>query len=249
MPSRRAVPHARPLFMHAYPGMHPAVRILGVILYIACVAQGGWPVLMAGGALVAAALARLGPPGLRRFAAMAARLKWFFLSIVLVFGWFTPGLPLAPGLGPLSPSVTGVLQGLERTLVLLLAVGAVVWLLQGTSRERLVQGLLWLTRPLARLAFPRERFAVRLVLTLEALPQVRLLAAEAATSGAQAGGPRQRLRRLGDRAADLFHRVLQAAEEAPLDPIRLPSEAPPAPRHWLALALVILPLALLALAG
>ncbi|MBK1692086.1 CbiQ family ECF transporter T component [Ectothiorhodospira mobilis] len=229
--------------------MHPAVRILGVILYIACVAQGGWPVLTAGGALVAAGLARLGSPGLRRFAAMAARLKWFFLSIVLVFGWFTPGLPLAPGLGPLSPSVTGLLQGLERALVLLLALGAVVWLLQGTCRERLVQGLLWLTRPLARLSFPRERFAVRLVLTLEALPRVRLLAAEAAGMGGAAQGPRERLRRLGDRAATLFSRVLQAAEEAPLEPIRLPPEVPPAPRHWLVLAGVILPLAVLALAG
>lgn len=230
--------------------MHPAVQILGVILFIACVAQGGWPVLTAGGALVAAALARLGGGGVRRFVAMALRLKWFFLSIVLVFGWFTPGLSLAPALGLLSPSVTGVLQGLERALVLLLAVGAVVWLLEGTSRERLVQGLLWLTRPLARLAFPRERFAVRLVLTLEALPQVRLLAAEAAAGGAQqAGGPRLRLRRLGDRAADLFIRVQEAAEQAPLEPIHLPPEASPAPRHWLALAGVILPLALLALAG
>ncbi|MFP4080512.1 MAG: CbiQ family ECF transporter T component [Ectothiorhodospira sp.] len=230
--------------------MHPAVKILGVILYIACVAQGGWPVLAAGGGLVAVALVRSGRDGWGRFSSMALRLKWLFLSIVLIFGWFTPGLSLFPVLGPFSPSIQGLTQGLERALVLLLAVGAVVWLLAGTPRERMVQGLLWLTHPLCLLGFPRERFAVRLVLTLEALPRVQRLAGEDAAAAPRGPmGLRARLGRLGDRAATLFSDVLQAADAAPLEPIHLPAPAPPETRHWLALAGVILPLVLLALVG
>ncbi|MCG5500596.1 hypothetical protein LQ952_07200 [Ectothiorhodospira sp. B14B] len=199
-----------------------------------------------GGGLAAGALAATGPAGVGRFLEMSRRLKWFFLSIILIFGWFTPGTPLLEWAGAWSPAREGLVMGLQRTLVLVLAVAAVVWLLQVTSRESLVKGLLWLTRPLAPLGLPRERFAVRLVLTLEALPQVRILVAagrpERPPEGAMA-----RLQGLGRRATGLFSEVLEQAEKAPLEPIHLDPAPPPGLRQWLLLCLILLPLLLAAL--
>ncbi|MBK1673823.1 hypothetical protein CKO35_11000 [Ectothiorhodospira shaposhnikovii] len=226
--------------------MHPALKILGVILFILCVAQAGWIVLGVGGGLAVAALAATGPAGVSQFWNMSRRLKWFFLSIILVFGWFTPGAPLLDWAGSWSPAREGLMMGLQRTLVLVLAVAAVVWLLQATSRESLVRGLLWLTRPLAPLGLPRERFAVRLVLTLEALPQVRILAA-AGRPGFLPEGRMARLRGLGHRATGLFREVLEQAEKAPLEPIRLDPLPPPGLLQWLVLCLILLPLILAAL--
>lgn len=227
--------------------MHPAIKILGVILFILCVAR-AVPAVLAGGCVwVALGLWYLGGQGIDRFVTMVGRLKWFFVSIILVFGWFTPGTPLLPLAGELLPSREGLVLGLQRSLVLVLAVGAVVWLLKTTRRDELVKGLLWLTRPLALLGFPRERFAVRLVLTLEALPHVGLLAREARVS--VQGAPRSlgaRLQGLGERAAGLFQGVLNQAHQAPLEPIHLTPMAAPGWRDWLGLALVILPLVLLA---
>lgn len=226
--------------------MHPALKILGVVLFILCVAQAGWAVLAVGGLLAAVALAATGAEGVGRFLAMSRRLKWFFLSIILIFGWFTPGTPLLEWMGAWSPGREGLVMGLQRTLVLVLAVAAVVWLLHVTSRESLVKGLLWLTRPLAPLGLPRERFAVRLVLTLEALPQVRILAAAGRPDTAPQG-LKARLQGLGQRATGLFREVLEQAEKAPLEPIRLDPVPPPGPGQWLLLCLILLPLLLAAL--
>ncbi|ANB02626.1 CbiQ family ECF transporter T component [Ectothiorhodospira sp. BSL-9] len=227
--------------------MHPATKILGVILFILCVARAN-PAVLAGGCFwVALGLWHVGRQGIDRFLTMVARLKWFFLSIILVFGWFTPGTPLLALAPEWSPSREGLVLGLQRSLVLVLAVGAVVWLLETTRRDDLVKGLLWLTRPLAILGFPRERFAVRLVLTLEALPRVGLLAREARDHASEAPrGLGERLQGLGERAAGLFQSVLNQAQQAPLEPIHLAPLAAPGWRDWLGVALVILPLMALA---
>ncbi|MCG5495306.1 energy-coupling factor transporter transmembrane protein EcfT [Ectothiorhodospira variabilis] len=227
--------------------MHPATKILGVILFILCVARANPAVIAGGCCWVALGLWHVGREGVDRFLTMVGRLKWFFLSIILVFGWFTPGTPLLALAPELSPSREGLLLGLQRSLVLVLAVGAVVWLLETTRRDDLVKGLLWLTRPLAILGFPRERFAVRLVLTLEALPRVGLLAREARDRPREAPrGVAERLQGLGERAAGLFQGVLHQAQQAPLEPIHLAPVAAPGWRDWLGMALVILPLMALA---
>ncbi|AHK78787.1 hypothetical protein M911_05945 [Ectothiorhodospira haloalkaliphila] len=227
--------------------MHPATKILGVILFILCVARANPAVIAGGCCWVALGLWHVGREGVDRFLTMVGRLKWFFLSIILVFGWFTPGTPLLALAPELSPSREGLLLGLQRSLVLVLAVGAVVWLLETTRRDDLVKGLLWLTRPLAILGFPRERFAVRLVLTLEALPRVGLLAREARDHANEAPrGLGKRLQALGERAAGLFQGVLNQAQQAPLEPIHLAPMAAPGWRDWLGVALIILPLMALA---
>lgn len=217
--------------------MHPALRILGVMLFIACLAQTGWPVLLLGAVFIVLGLSFLGSPAWRRFGQMARRLVWFYLSIFAIFGWFTPGELLWPALGLLSPTAMGLLAGVQHTLLIVLSLGAVIWLLQTTTQDTLVRGLLWLTQPLQAVGFPAQRFAVRLVLTLDAAPQVHQLATQLVRHGH--GGPLER-------SAQLLDTILAHARQAPLTCLTVSPLARPRMRDWLKLGTLIMPMAWLA---
>ncbi|OOG22334.1 hypothetical protein B1C78_15270 [Thioalkalivibrio denitrificans] len=221
--------------------MHPALRILGVILFIPLVARGGILAGVVAALGVTVLLSGLGREAWRRCYELNRRLRWLFLSIVLLYGWFTPGRELLPAAGVLSPSLEGLIEGLARAAVLVIVVGAVVWLLSRSSREELVAGLLWLTAPLARVGFPSERFAVRLALTLDTVPRLQPMVSEAraATGGAaQASWP--------GRASALLQRVIERAREAPLSPLEIHIPGRPPWRQWLLLCAWLLPLLILA---
>jgi energy-coupling factor transport system permease protein len=217
--------------------MHPSLRILAVMIFIPLVAHGGWLVAMVGASGVALLLSGTGRTGWARFLGMNRRLRWFYVSIVLLFGWFTPGRELLPITGFLSPTTEGLLAGAGRVTVLAMVVGAVVWLLERSSRHDLIAGLLWLTRPLAWLGFPRERFAVRLTLVLETVPQVQPMVSEA-RQVEQAQGAQD----WANRARGLFERIVDKAESASCESIEVDPGRPPGLRDWCALALLFSPL-------
>ena len=222
--------------------MHPALRILGVILFIPLVARGGILSGVVAALGVTVLLSGLGREAWRRCYELNRRLRWLFLSIILLYGWFTPGRELLPVAGMFSPSLEGLLEGLVRAAVLVIVVGAVVWLLTRSTREELVAGLLWLTAPLARAGFPSERFAVRLALTLETVPRLQPMVAEARAATGDAGHaswPGQ--------ASALLERVVERAREAPLSPLEIRMPGRPPWRHWLILCVWLSPLLVLAL--
>jgi energy-coupling factor transport system permease protein len=115
-----------------------------------------------------------------------------------------------PEFGSLSPTQEGLWLGLLRVTALCGIVAAVYLLLATTARGELVAGLLWFGRPLRRIGIDDRRFAVRLVLALEAVPQVQDLARDAL---AESGGG-SRLQRLGGAAAQVLQASLAHAEQA-----------------------------------
>jgi hypothetical protein len=222
--------------------MHPALRILALILFIPLVAHGGLLTGIAGALGVAVLLLGVGAAGWRHWLAMNRRLRWFYVSILVLFGWFTPGAELLPALGALSPSREGLLLGGGRVMVLAIVVGAVVWLLARSPREEIVAGLLWLTAPFGRVGFPRERFAVRLALTLETVPRLQPLVAEAGKTGSGEGWSHW-----AGRARGLLDRVIRSAEAAPRKPIEVPAASSPPWHQWLVLVACLSPLFALSL--
>lgn len=222
--------------------MHPALRILGLILFIPMLVHGGLLAGVAGACGVAGLLTSTGRTGWLRWLSMNRRLRWFYISIIVLFGWFTPGKALVPEAASLSPTTEGLLLGLGRVVVLAVVVGAVVWLLERSRREELVSGLLWLTGPFAGLGFPRERFAVRLALTLETVPRLQPLLAEVRQAPPQAGRTAW-----AGRARALLERVIREAGDAPCGPMEIRLPAPPRLLDWLILCLWLAPLAGLAL--
>lgn len=221
--------------------MAPPVRILSLLIFAGALASARPGVLVAGGLLLALAgialRSRAPDFDARLLFGMMRRIRWLLLAILVLYGWFTPGTPLLPSLGDWSPVREGLVHGLLRAGALLAIVTAVYLLLASTPRGALVSGLLWYGMPLRRLGVDDRRFAVRLVLALEAVPQVQTLARAALDDA----GESSRLQRIGLAAGRVLQATLTRAEAGADTPIDVPDPQPVPLTQWL------LPLALGAL--
>lgn len=212
--------------------LSPSVRILSLLVLAAGLASGQPRMLAAGGVVLlltgAVALMQQRDFEWSSLLGMLRRVRWLLLAMLILYGWFTPGDPLLPSLGDWSPSLTGVRLGLLRVVALAAIVVAVYLLLITTPRGDLVGGLLWFGRPLRRLGIDDRRFAVRLVLALEAVPQVQGLARAALETDAGTS----RMQRLGQSASRVLQAVLEQAE-AQQGTIQVPDSRPVPGWQWL----------------
>ncbi len=163
---------------------------------------------------------------------MLWRMRWLFLSIVLVYLWAAP-LPDSRLI------IIALADGLLQAARLALLVAAVVLLLQTTPRPSLVSSLYWLTAPLARLGFDRGHFALRVVLVLERVTEVQALATESRERRFQGG----RFDRIAAMASELFATVVERAGREPLQELSLEIDRLPPLWQW------GIPLALVAVVG
>ena len=93
-------------------------------------------------------------------------MRWLFLSILVIYAFGTPGelIPRFPV--NFAPTFEGVQLGLLQIEKLLIALAALSILLASSSKEQLMLGLYMLLRPLKYLGLNIEKFAARLLLTL-----------------------------------------------------------------------------------
>lgn len=147
-------------------GLHPATRFfLWVCLTVAQLSLATIPLLLVGLAAIVFACTSAG--------SLSRRILWrsriLLLTIVLVLPWATPGVYAVGFMGMLSPTREGfgaVLAQLLHSGIVLIGLG---WALCGLDANARTAGLIFWLRPLAKTGFPVERFAVRLVLTLQIL--------------------------------------------------------------------------------
>ncbi len=92
------------------------------------------------------------------------RSRWLLLTMLVMFGWLTPGTPVA-----LIPGATqeGLLLAADCIARLSVALATLALLLKGLDPPRLVVGMRALLAPIELLGFSRDRIAVRLALTLQ----------------------------------------------------------------------------------
>lgn len=208
--------------------LHPVIRLLLLAVLAAGLAPAAPPDLLLVAAVLSASYLLLGFHRWGPMLRMLARLRVFYLSIAVVYLWFTPGEALLPALEPWSPTLEGLILGLRRVAALVLLVAAVQLLLETTAREELVAGVVWWARPLVLLGLDPNRLALRMVLALETVPRLRETIAR--RSAPAAGG---RLRRLAGYAADAFAGVLEEAEQVACPVVEVPLLGRPALLQWL----------------
>lgn len=105
--------------------------------------------------------------GSAQFLGLLRRTRWIAFSLLLIYAYATPGTALWSPLGSISPTREGLLDGALQLGRLLCALSGLAVLLTSLSLERLIGGLYSLAYPLRFIGLSRERFAVRLALTLE----------------------------------------------------------------------------------
>ena len=169
--------------------------------------------------------------------AWLVRLRWFFLSIILTYGWFTPGAPLLAQLASVSPTWEGLTAGLLRSAALIVILGLVHWLACATSRVQMIGALYWLARPLARVGLDPKVLALRLALVLEFIPDMQTRLGQ--SSAAPVIQSASRVERLADRAAAILTAVLDEPEQPQDKTLNIRLEPAPAMQEWLGLAALL----------
>lgn len=219
--------------------MHPLIRVVCFLVFSACLAFGGAAELAGGGVMLAGAYAASSPRLFLPAVTMIYRMRWFLLSLFIVYGWFTPGQPLVGSEGArfaeLWPTREGAQAGLLRAALLMAIVAGANLLLRTTSRDELLVAVYGLARPLAWCGISRERIAVRMVLVIEALDPVRRIVTERL---AAVGGGLPDLRTTGRFASGVMQRVVQEAEAVSGGTVHLAVAGAPPPLQWLCPAML-----------
>ncbi len=214
--------------------LHPVIRILGFVVFTLSLASGGAGQLFAGAVLLAAMFVYADAGSWSAAWRMLRRMRWLFLSLAVVYFWFTPGTPVlhaAPALAVWLPSVEGLLHGALRIGALALMVLAASLLLRLTPRDDLFAALHWLAAPLRVVGVARERLAARIALSLAAVAEVQTLLHDALAE-ARALQSSSSWTRIGATSTAVFRRVLAAAEAAPCVTLDLPAKAAPPLWQW-----------------
>ncbi len=94
------------------------------------------------------------------------RLKWFFLVMMIIFAFNTPGEHVVVPAMPISPTYEGLLAACTQALRIALMLAALSLILTANSRQHLISGFYFLFSPLRYVGLDVERFAARLWLTL-----------------------------------------------------------------------------------
>ena len=142
---------------------HPAAQIVTWCLLVAILQLLNLEILLASaGIILLPAMLASG----RKLMQLLRRTRWIMLSLLLVYGYSTPGRPLWETIGIFSPSREGLLDGVVQLARLLSALAALAILLDRLHRQQLIGGLYTLLAPLKLIGMSRERVAVRLALTM-----------------------------------------------------------------------------------
>ena len=227
--------------------MHPVIRIVTFLVFTLFVAFGGYPQLLFGlAALVLFYLRAQSTSSLWSSSwQMLKRMRWLFLSMLIIYFWFTPGQAVIDILADYSPTWQGMQMAGYRIGSLIVIVMAVNIVIKSTPTDLITSGLLWLLTPLRFVGLPHERLAVRVVLTFNMISEIQyeydLLKRtkhpnERNTPERQkfSGGEFvQRLDRLGEIGANLFTNVTLKAQQTQQRRIELPAQSAPPFVQWI----------------
>ena len=94
------------------------------------------------------------------------RFKWFFLVMIVIFAFNTPGEHIAVWPFEISPTYEGLKAGSTQLLRIVVMLAGLSLVLTLNTKQQLISGFYFLFLPLKYLGVKVERFAARLWLTL-----------------------------------------------------------------------------------
>lgn len=122
------------------------------------------PVLIYIAAMLALALCRMKS---NQFLRSIKRLKWFFLVLIIIFAFNTPGEHVQTSSTSINLTYEGLLAGLTQALKIMVMLAALSLVIACNTRQQLISGFYFIFSPLNYLGLEVERFAARLWLTLQ----------------------------------------------------------------------------------
>jgi len=226
--------------------IHPVIRIVSFLVLAAFVAFGGFYQILAGFAVVLSVLLFRRLQSLELSLRIIMRMRWLFLSILVIYFWFTPGKPILSIAQHAMPTIQGVQMGVMRVLSLILIILALNFFVSAITRNRLVEAIIWLLNPLSRIGFDCRGLAIRIALVLELVPRVQQIVLDVRqnydnkTSSSPDNGRLKWYQNLASRIAiisqlveRLFERVVEEALKMPSETISFTIISRPPMLQWL----------------
>lgn len=172
-----------------------------------------------------------GGDNLRSALAMLKRMRWFLLSILIVYSWFTPGDPIIQWtvLTAWLPTHEGLLGGMQRVFALAMVIASVSLLLHSLSRAELLGAIWLLARPLQIIGVKPETIALRMTLVIDAMSEVQTLMSHHLPEKRKV--PRK-LDMVGKLSAGLLNAVIARAQQAAQREVVLPQVGWPPLLQW-----------------
>jgi len=150
--------------------IHPVIRIICFLVFVTCLSRANAGQLFSGLALFSLLYFYSPIDFLPRAFAMLLRLRWFFLSILVLYIWMTPDTSLLnDSFSVFSFIPVGITSGLGRIFSLVLIVLAVSYLLASLEQDQLIAAIYWLVAPLAYVGLEREKMVLRLAMGMDAV--------------------------------------------------------------------------------
>jgi len=143
--------------------MHPLVKILYFILALLLISVADNIMLLV--LLISFCIAITGLR-VNAFFLAVRRMRWLFLSILMIYAFGTPGELVPQFPVDFAPSYEGLQLGMLQIEKLLIALAALSLLLTNSPKEQMMLGLYMLLIPFKFIGLNIERFSARLMLTL-----------------------------------------------------------------------------------
>lgn len=218
---------------------HPVTVITSFLVTVVALAFPYLSTLLFAAVLLAVAYAHCGWGRLRSAVVMVKRMRWFLISIMVIYCWLTPGDTIVEvrSLSSWLPTWQGVVDGTGRVVALLLVITSVNLLLRILSRDELLTAIVYLARPLRIVGVQPEVVALRITLVIDAVGDVqRVVASHLPEKGAIPFRPAT----IGVLAAQVFDAVLQQSEKRVQEQVELPEFSHPAAIEWLVPSVLLL---------
>ena len=220
--------------------MSPVIRITSFFVVAIMVAMADKLVMSFLGGALFLLFALQGFRGLHLFLSLLHKLRWFLLTMIILYGWMIPGDPIFtvfPAM--LMPTTEGVSTGVTRLSVLLLLMACIAYLMSRTSTTELIDGVYACLAPFQFMGISRKKLTVRLVLAMELVQQVRPILEEVKKEYPE----RTHLRDVPQILERAFEAIVHRMDSAPLHPIDITLEGTTPIWQWL------IPVGILAVLG
>jgi len=151
--------------------MHPAIKIVSLVILTIFSTQGSWLTLFISTLFLLPFYLHL-PDLWLTVIKMLLRLKWFFLSIFILYYYYTPQINSLEAQSLFI--VNNFVPGLFRISVLVTILFAVNLFIKTSSKEEILAALVWLFSPLKFFHIDSERISLRAVLSLQYIEDLSL---------------------------------------------------------------------------
>ncbi len=157
--------------------MHPVIRIICFLVFVASLSRANAGQLFLGLGLIFLLFFSSTTHFFQQAFVMLLRLRWFFLSILVLYFWMTPDTSLLTDSSNLFSFIpAGIISGLERIFSLVLVVLGVSYLLASLKQEQLIAAIYWLVSPFVYLGLERDKMVLRLAMGMEAVGRLSRMA-------------------------------------------------------------------------